>query len=81
MTVSHWHETSDGRKDKSHEIVIIGSGLIGTYMANLLHDKDVALIDKNFPAAGASGRNAGMVLIGMRDTCLLYTSPSPRDRG
>ena len=68
MTVSHWHETSDGRKDRSHEIVIIGSGLIGTYMANLLNDKDIALVDKNFPAAGASGRNAGMVLLGMRDT-------------
>ena len=70
MSVSHWQETAGGQASITHEVVVVGAGLIGSYIANLLVDsgKDVAIVEKQHPASGASGRNAGMVLLGLRDS-------------
>ena len=63
MTVSVWQEMASPISAVSHDVVVVGAGLVGSYIAGLLTDsgRDVALVDKGFPAAGASGRNAGMV--------------------
>ncbi len=70
MTVSHWQETAGGQERVSHDVVVVGAGLIGSYMAGLLAEsgRDTAVVEKHYPASGASGRNAGMVLLGMRDS-------------
>src|SRR5690606_5583997 len=49
--------------------VVIGAGLVGGWAATVLADRgrDVALVDARFPAAGASGRNAGFVMTNQRE--------------
>ena len=32
MTVSHWQETAGGQQRVSHDVVVVGAGLIGSYM-------------------------------------------------
>ena len=50
-------------------IVIVGGGTAGWLTALSLHDKhDVTLIESEIPTIGVG-----------ESTCLLYTSPSPRD--
>src|SRR5262249_28014961 len=68
MTVAGWQETAGAPSVVEHEIVVVGSGLIGASAAALLAaaGRDVALVEKRFAAAGASGCNAGFVLMGMR---------------
>lgn len=68
MTVSVWQELSPPSRKVSHDIVVIGAGMIGSYISRLLTSSghDVAIVEAHFPAAGASGCNAGMVLLGMR---------------
>ena len=69
MTVSQWQEVSEPLQAE-HDDVVIGAGIVGSYAATLLHQRgrDVALVDARFPAAGASGRNAGFVLTSQRET-------------
>ena len=69
MTVSKWQEVSEPLQAE-HDDVVIGAGIVGSYAATLLHQRgrDVALVDARFPAAGASGRNAGFVLTSQRET-------------
>jgi gamma-glutamylputrescine oxidase len=69
MTVSVWHEMPDPMQVE-HDDVVIGAGIVGSHTATLLHERgrDVALVDARFPAAGASGRNAGFVLTAQRET-------------
>ncbi len=69
MTVSKWQEVSEPLQVE-HDDVVIGAGIVGSYAATLLRqrDRDVALVDARFPAAGASGRNAGFVLTSQRET-------------
>ena len=68
MTVSVWQEQVEPVSEVSHDVAIIGCGLVGSYAASLLTaaGKDVAIIEARFPAAGASGRNAGFVHLGVR---------------
>ena len=68
MTVSHWQESPDPIR-ADHDDVVIGAGIVGSYAATVLRDRgrDVALVDARFPAAGASGRNAGFVLTAQRE--------------
>ena len=70
MTVSLWQEETGPRTEVSHDTVVVGAGLVGSYVAGLLSEagRDVALVESRYPAAGASGRNAGMVLLGVRHT-------------
>ena len=69
MTVSTWQEVPDPLQAE-HDDVVIGAGIVGSYAATLLQSRgrDVALVDARFPAAGASGRNAGFVLTAQRET-------------
>ena len=69
MSVSKWQEIPDPLYVE-HDDVVIGAGIVGSYAATLLHQRgrDVALVDARFPAAGASGRNAGFVLTSQRET-------------
>ena len=69
MTLSKWQEL-DEPLQTAHDDVVIGAGIVGSYAATLLHQRgrDVALVDARFPAAGASGRNAGFVLTSQRET-------------
>jgi glycine/D-amino acid oxidase-like deaminating enzyme len=68
MTVSVWQETVAAPEAVEHDVVVVGAGIIGAATAGLLAaaGRDVALVEKRFPAAGASGCNAGFVLMGMR---------------
>ena len=68
MTVSVWQEVPEPIQAE-HDDVVIGAGIVGAYTATLLRERgrDVALVDARFPAAGASGRNAGFVLTGQRE--------------
>ena len=69
MTVSLWQETAQPREAISHDVVVVGAGIVGSYAAHVLTERgrDVALVERRFPASGASGRNAGLVLVGTRD--------------
>ena len=69
MTVSLWHDVPDPIQVE-HDDVVIGAGIVGSYAATILgqRGRDVALVDARFPAAGASGRNAGFVLTAQRET-------------
>ena len=68
MTVSVWQELAEPPEHADHDVAVVGAGIAGSYVARMLVDagKDVALVDAREVAAGASGRNAGMVLTGMR---------------
>lgn len=68
MTVSVWQEAKDAPVVE-HRDVVIGAGLVGGWAATRLSalGRDVAIVDRAFPAAGASGRNAGFVLTAQRD--------------
>ena len=68
MTVSVWQELAEPPQHADHDVTVVGAGIAGSYIARMLVDagKDVALVDAREVAAGASGRNAGMVLTGMR---------------
>ena len=57
-------------------ILIIGLTLL-LVGANVLVDSTVAIAKK----AHLSNFVIGFTIIGMGTSCLLYTSPSPRDRG
>ena len=70
MTVSVWQEMAANPTTVTHDVAVIGAGMVGSHLAGLLTHagQDVALIEARHPAAGASGRNAGMVLVGSRDS-------------
>ena len=68
MTVSVWQEMASDPITVTHDIAVVGAGLVGCHLASLLTEagKDVALVEARHPAAGASGRNSGYVLVGVR---------------
>ncbi|MDQ6695335.1 MAG: FAD-binding oxidoreductase [Chloroflexota bacterium] len=65
MTVSYWQDASS-----EHEVwcdfCVIGAGVVGIYLARLLRSQghSVSVLEARHVAAGATGRNAGMVLTG-----------------
>lgn len=71
MTVSLWQEEAAPPQKVIHDIVVVGAGIVGSHVARVLaaRGKDTALVEARFPAAGASGRNAGFVHLGVH---LLY---------
>ncbi len=68
MTTSLWQDAPEPIRAE-HDDVVIGAGIVGSYAATVLgqRGRDVALVDARFPAAGASGRNAGFVLTSQRE--------------
>lgn len=69
MSVSIWQQGLRSEKVYQCDVAVIGAGIIGSYTAYMLasQGKQVALLESRFPAAGATGRNAGMCLMGAAD--------------
>ncbi len=67
MTISYWLDESR-KSDLSYDAVIVGAGIAGLSTAYWLEKNDpslkIAIIDKSFLGAGASGRNAGFITCG-----------------
>src|SRR6476661_8072705 len=66
MTVSYWQDQSAGQT-LDCDVAVIGAGIVGAYAALCLREagQDVVLLEARHVAAGATGRNAGMVLTGL----------------
>ena len=59
------------------KIAVVGSGISGLGAALALSEKhEVSLFEKN----SYFGGHSNTVKIELKEDCLLYTSPSPRDR-
>lgn len=74
MTVSLWQDTASWPGEAEHQqaaadICVIGGGIIGALLARLLVEagKDVVVLEAQQVGTGASGRNAGHCIAGMRD--------------
>lgn len=69
MSVSVWQQNLRQETVYKCDVAVIGAGIIGSYTAYSLAQKgkQVALLESRFPAAGATGRNAGMCLMGAAD--------------
>jgi gamma-glutamylputrescine oxidase len=69
MSVSVWQQPSRQETTYKCDVAVIGAGIAGSYSAYSLAQKGkkVALLESRFPAAGATGRNAGMCLMGAAD--------------
>ncbi len=65
MTVSVWQDKS-GARHLAADVAVVGAGVVGSYLALALTRRglDVVVLEMRFPASGATGRNAGMVLTG-----------------
>jgi gamma-glutamylputrescine oxidase len=65
MTVSYWQDASAGQTVE-YDVCVVGAGIVGLYLARLLagQGRRVCVLEARHVAAGASGRNAGMVLTG-----------------
>jgi gamma-glutamylputrescine oxidase len=75
MTVSLWQDTAAWPGELEHrtetaDICVIGAGIVGSVLAKLLSDagKSVVVLDSNQVGTGASGRNAGHCIAGLRNT-------------
>src|SRR5262245_48674666 len=68
MTISVWQELAEPPRRAEHDVVVVGAGMVGCYAARLLVEagRDVALVEAREVGAGASGRNAGFILTGLR---------------
>src|SRR6476659_3432807 len=66
MTVSYWQDKS-ADQTIACDVAVIGAGIVGAYTARCLREagQDVVLLEGRHVAAGATGRNAGMVLTGL----------------
>ena len=65
------------------EVVVVGGGVIGVSVAFHLAEagiQDVVLLERKELTSGTTWHAAGLVGQ-LRTSCLLYTSPSPRDTG
>jgi gamma-glutamylputrescine oxidase len=65
MTVSYWQDASSEQSVEC-DVCVVGAGIVGLYLARLLsgQGQKVCVLEARHVAAGASGRNAGMVLTG-----------------
>lgn len=65
MTVSYWQDAS-GEQIIDCDVCVVGAGIVGLYLARLMAGQGlrVCILEARHVAAGASGRNAGMVLSG-----------------
>lgn len=68
MTVSLWQD--EGALERVEcDVAVVGAGVVGAYLAHRLarEGRSVTVLEARFPAAGATGRNAGMALAGLVD--------------
>ena len=65
MTVSYWQDASADQTIDC-DVCVVGAGIVGLYLARLIagQGRSVCVLEARHVAAGASGRNAGMVLTG-----------------
>ncbi|MFL5735524.1 MAG: NAD(P)/FAD-dependent oxidoreductase [Chloroflexia bacterium] len=65
MTISYWQDSSAAQTVEC-DVCVVGAGIVGLYLARLLagQGRRVSVLEGRHVAAGASGRNAGMVLTG-----------------
>src|SRR3954468_3895727 len=66
MTVSYWQDRS-AEETLECDVCVVGAGIVGAYTAKCLAEagQDVVIVEARHVAAGATGRNAGMVLTGL----------------
>ena len=66
MTVSYWQDRS-AEQTLECDVCVVGAGIVGAYTAKCLREagQDVVIVEARHVAAGATGRNAGMVLTGL----------------
>ncbi len=74
MTVSLWQDTASWPGELEHrretaDIAIVGGGIVGATLATLLTQagKDVIVLESGTVGGGASGRNAGHCIAGLRN--------------
>jgi glycine/D-amino acid oxidase-like deaminating enzyme len=69
MTVSIWQRDLTTKNKHHFDVCILGAGIAGASVAwwlrRLAPELKVCIVEKNAVGAGASGRNAGMVLAGL----------------
>lgn len=65
MTVSYWQDAGSDNIIEC-DVCVVGAGVVGLYLARLLagQGRRTVVLEGRHVAAGASGRNAGMVLTG-----------------
>ncbi|MEP6776056.1 MAG: FAD-dependent oxidoreductase [Chloroflexota bacterium] len=65
MTVSYWQDNSP-QHTMECDVCVVGAGIVGLYLARLIAGQGLSttVLEARHVAAGASGRNAGMVLTG-----------------
>ena len=75
MTVSLWQDTAAWPGEIAHrlrsaDVCVVGAGIVGATLATLLGEagKSVIVLEAGTIAGGASGRNAGHCIAGMRDS-------------
>lgn len=75
MTVSLWQDTAAWPGEVEHErivadIAIVGGGIVGATLATFLAGagRDVVVLEAGFVGSGASGRNAGHCIAGLRNS-------------
>lgn len=88
MTVSHWQRSvRDEREVIEADVCIIGAGIAGAgiawWLRRLLPDLRVVIVERAGAGAGASGRNAGMILAGLAEhydrMCEFYGRETARE--
>ncbi len=71
MTVSVWQRHEEATADIACDFCVLGAGITGASVARWLRrykpQSKIVVAEKHASAAGASGRNAGMVLAGLAD--------------
>ena len=70
MSVGVWQQLENNKPIAvDYDVVVVGAGIVGAYTAWRLAERGqrVALVEARFPAAGATGRNAGMLLMGQAE--------------
>ncbi len=81
MTVSIWQDEADSLQ-RTCDVAVVGAGIVGCTLARLLGDEglNVVLLEARHVAAGATGRNAGMVLTGLAEHYNRAVQTYGRDR-